>query len=570
MYLLSLLAFVAVSSASSLTTRHVLHRVPSGWTSVAPAPSDHLIDMRIGLKQGRMDELLATLVQVSNPGHERYGMYLSKSQVEALVAPRQDTIEFVEGWLKAHGVNITRRSSAGDWIHALVPVKRAEKMLNTRYNIYRHTSGEHVVRAESYALPRSLDDHVDVIEPTTFFGTRKDKPSRAIEKRESPIAGIIQKIADMSNCSATTTPKCLKSLYKTSGYTPSGIGRSMLGIVGYLEQYASHIDYQVFNTLFHLPALLSGFAVELVNEGKNNELLPGDEGNLDTQYGGAMTYPMRNIYYSVGGRPSEFTADAYTPANRNEPYVEWLNYMLAKSDSQLPLTITTSYGDNEQTVPFDYAQRVCNDFAQLGARGVSLLFSSGDNGVGPGNCTTNTTPEKKQFVPIFPASCPWVTAVGATTGMSPERAAVFSQGGFSNYFAQPDYQAGSVNAYLTGLGNTYDGLYNKSGRGFPDVSAQGQNYLVIQNAILLSINGTSASSPTFAGVIALVNDYRMSNGKRPLGFLNPWLYSNSAMLNDITIGNNPGCETDGFSAAVGWDPVTGLGTPDFEQMKGIL
>ncbi|QRW08826.1 tripeptidyl-peptidase I [Ceratobasidium sp. AG-Ba] len=87
--------------------------------------------MRIGLKQGRMDELLATLVQVSNPGHERYGMYLSKSQVEALVAPVR---------------TLLNPSSAGDWIHALVPVKRAEKMLNTRYNIYRHTSGEHVVQ----------------------------------------------------------------------------------------------------------------------------------------------------------------------------------------------------------------------------------------------------------------------------------------------------------------------------------------------------------------------------------------------------------------------------------------
>ncbi|QRW08825.1 hypothetical protein RhiLY_07824 [Ceratobasidium sp. AG-Ba] len=135
--------------------------------------------------------------------------------------------------------------------------------------------------------------------------------------------------------------------------------------------------------------------------------------------------------------------------------------------------------------------------------------------------------------------------------MSPERAAVFSQGGFSNYFAQPDYQAGSVNAYLTGLG-TRPKLLGYPKRYSPEYKR------------------TSASSPTFAGVIALVNDYRMSNGKRPLGFLNPWLYSNSAMLNDITIGNNPGCETDGFSAAVGWDPVTGLGTPDFEQMKGIL
>ncbi len=59
-----------------------------------------------------------------------------------------------------------------------------------------------------------------------------------------------------------------------------------------------------------------------------------------------------------------------------------------------------------------------------------------------------------------------------------------------------------------------------------------------------------------AGVISLLNDFRISNGKRPLGFLNPWLYGNGRDgLNDIVSGYNPGCNTDGFTAIVGWDPV---------------
>ncbi len=80
--------------------------------------------------------------------------------------------------------------------------------------------------------------------------------------------------------------------------------------------------------------------------------------------------------------------------------------------------------------------------------------------------------------------------------------------------------------------------------------------------------GTSASSPTVGSIITLINGARIAVGKKPLGFLNPWIYSNPWMLNDITNGTNPGCGTQGFSAVAGWDPVTGYGTPDTLKMTG--
>lgn len=59
-----------------------------------------------------------------------------------------------------------------------------------------------------------------------------------------------------------------------------------------------------------------------------------------------------------------------------------------------------------------------------------------------------------------------------------------------------------------------------------------------------------------AGIISLLNDFLISNGKPPLGFLNPWLYGNGiGGLNDITSGSNPGCGTKGFFSVDGWDPV---------------
>lgn len=89
--------------------------------------------------------------------------------------------------------------------------------------------------------------------------------------------------------------------------------------------------------------------------------------------------------------------------NTNEPYLDWLKSIAL--EPELPQTITTSYGDHEQTVPQDYAVTVCEMFAQLGVRGSSLLFSSGDWGVGDGDCETNDGNNATQFQPMFPASC---------------------------------------------------------------------------------------------------------------------------------------------------------------------
>ena len=134
-------------------------------------------------------------------------------------------------------------------------------------------------------------------------------------------------------------------------------------------------------------------------------------------------------------------------------------------------------------MPQSYAQAACSGFAQLGARGISVIFSSGDDGVGPdGACFSNDGKNTTQFLPAFPAGCPYVTAVGATRNFTPEVAAfdtfasgsVFTSGaGFSNYFGRPKYQEDAVEGYLKTIGSLNAGLYNVSGRAYPDIAAQG-------------------------------------------------------------------------------------------------
>lgn len=172
-----------------------------------------------------------------------------------------------------------------------------------------------------------------------------------------------------------------------------------------------------------------------------------------------------------------------------------------------------------------------------------------------------------------------------SVGSGPIPYAIFgSAGGFSNYFPMPGYQKSAVNNYLSNYNPGYKsyvytgkdsvgaggGLYAKGGRGMPDVSANGAKLSVFVNGELGKYFGTSLSSPIFASLITLINNERTKAGKGPVGFINPVLYANPQVFNDITIGNAAGCLTEGFSAVPGWDPTTGLGTPNYPDLLAVF
>ncbi|KAA1467000.1 subtilisin-like protein [Dentipellis sp. KUC8613] len=590
---LTLLAVAAAAVASphaprwdDLQVKHAWKTIPANWASEGAAPEGTTIDLRIALKPHQEDALVKALYEVSDPEHERYGAHLTKGEIASLVAPHPDTHSLVSAWLSHHEIPESSISvtGAGDWLLlSSVPVPKADALLGAKYEVYRHTaSNDTQLRTLGYSLPAALHAHIAVVAPTTYFSTAR--PMRATSRKSpkpAPLqddaalrADIAKLVADgqlatvPSSCRQTITPACLRALYNTTTYVPKAAATNKLGIAGYLEEFASFADLQTFYRRFRSDAVGGNFTVVQVNGGGNNQNDPGLEANLDIQYAGSISFPTPNIYYSTGGSPP-FKPDDNTPTNTNEPYLDWLDFLL--SQSTIPQTISTSYGDDEQTVPPDYAQSVCTLFAQLGAQGVSLLFSSGDSGVGGGDCELNDGSGKTQFLPNFPASCPFVTTVGGTTSVNPEVTASLSGGGFSNYFARPSYQNASVSTFLTQLGTKFAGRFNTSGRAYPDVAAQAESFEIVVGGGVELVDGTSCASPTFAAVISLLNDFLLSQNKPPLGFLNPLLYSKGAAgLNDITSGSNPGCGTTGFTAGKGWDPVTGLGTPDFGKLQSIV
>lgn len=348
------------------------------------------------------------------------------------------------------------------------------------------------------------------------------------------------------------TPTSIRTAYGIGDVT-GHVASNKQQAAGFLGQYASLSDLaSFFQTIYPAGA---GQNVTIV--GPNDQTNPGLEASLDVQYIASIGEGVNTTYwYTDGTRPGD-----------NEPFLAWLTALDALGDSQLPNVISVSYGDNENTVDYDYASRVNTEFQKLGARGVSILYSSGDGGVAggqPGLCGANGA-----FVPTFPAGSPYVTSVGATSDTT--TAAAFSSGGFSNYWPASKLGAPFFAKYLTTANHLPSAaLYNATGNGFPVVSAFGTGFSIVCGGSSTSVDGTSCSAPTFAGVISLLNDARLAAGKSTLGFLNPLFFANPQMFTDITSGNNPGCGTNGFFAAPGWDPITGLGTPNFKAMLQVV
>jgi len=181
----------------------------------------------------------------------------------------------------------------------------------------------------------------------------------------------------------------------------------------------------------------------------------------------------------------------------------------------------------------------------------------------------------------LPPICANFTCATSTTEVvcTYPAAMITTGGGFSNYVARPSYQKEAVSAYLASKVKLPPATrFNKANRGFPDVSALGHNYVIDLGGDFTYGDGTSCSTPVFGAIIALLNSYRQNHGKPSLGFVVPLLYqayaADHTTFNDITSGNNKCtescCDEDGYEATVGWDPVTGLGTPVFSKLLAYV
>ncbi|KAF8258353.1 peptidase S8/S53 domain-containing protein [Lactarius quietus] len=586
---LSVLSFLAAMSLANFTTplvppwhdihvKHTWFDVPQNWETLGAPPLNTTIDLHIALVPQHENALVDALYEVSTPGHPKYGAHLTKEQVAQLVTPHPDTLQLINSWLKHHHIppSTISMTHGGSWLTVTgVPVSRANEMLDASYQLFKPsgTNNTTILRTVGYALPAVLHKHVRTVVPTTCFVStlplRQTSRNRTVGVTADSMGSrepgtVLSRRNDEDE--PEIDPSILRSLYRTDAYVPAATDKNAIGVAGFADNYPNPADLARFMRECRKDAIDAAYTVVPINGGGDDPTHPSEEANQNIQYTESLTYPTPHTFYSIGGEMASVGPEK-KPAP-DDVFLTWLKYLIDLET--IPQTISASYGKYENIFPVEYTTAVCELFAQLGARGVSVLFPSGNEGVGE-NCEAKDGSGRVQFVPEFPSSCPWVTSVGGTMRQHPEVAAITSGGGFSNHFPRPIYQDPAVPAFLRQLGNQYNGMYNSDGRGIPDVAAQAVNYFYVIRNEGFQADGTSFATPTVAAIFSLLNDYLLSIGKKPLGFLNPWLYGLGVVgMNDIKSGSNPGCGTEGFSAVAGWDPVTGLGTPDFLNLQAII
>ena len=204
------------------------------------------------------------------------------------------------------------------------------------------------------------------------------EPVKALSNRDNTVPPPVHQV----------TTSTLTWLYKTFAYKPAATDQNEFGIAGFLPEYPNQTDLTRFMKEFCTNTDDATFKVVRVNGGGYNSKDPEIEGNLNIQYASALTYPTPQTWWSVGGQMQVYD-DTGEPAP-GDVFLEWFNFLLGQP--KIPQMISTSYGTDEKDCPLEYAEVLCKLFAQLGARGVSVLYASGDDGVGAGDCKGTSGP----------------------------------------------------------------------------------------------------------------------------------------------------------------------------------
>ena len=355
------------------------------------------------------------------------------------------------------------------------------------------------------------------------------------------------------------------------GYT--GKGQTIIDIVSY-DSPTLQQDMDTFDQEFDLPPITLQVLspIGTVPFDPHNKEMSGwaDETNLDVQTIHAIA-------------PGAHIVVLTSPVDETEgtiglpQYLELEQYAI---NHHLGSIISQSWGSSEVTLKDSAGQQEIQQWDAFYKQatthqGMMFFSSSGDNG-----STDYTDLNEKHLsttpTTSFPTDDPWVTSTGGTTLQRTQTGSGFSEtawndsggasgGGFSSFFSTPSYQQS--------LPSSVQQLLNHR-RGVPDVAADADpnTALAVYSQGWQLIGGTSATAPLWAAIAAIANQMV----GHPLGFLNTALYklASSATytrdFHDITQGNNSvqvdGMTVPGYNAAPGWDPVTGLGSPEAENL----
>jgi tripeptidyl-peptidase-1 len=406
-----------------------------------------------------------------------------------------------------------------------------------------------------------------------------------------PAGGSVEYSQGISSRFALTdvaTTNFLADLYNIPHNIRVNYGSNQ-SVAEFYGEFYSNTDLENFLGLSGLPNATIPTA-NVYGDLPNNYQKPGGEAQLDVEYIMALAPGAETYFYSMADYNPN---DPLNATSKNEGFLQYL--WTVDQQEFPPLVHSLSYGDIENVI-FNashngsvlYGDRCNQEFIQMGLRGLTVLFSSGDDGIGSSIIRDDEETACRRSHPEWPASSPYVTSVGATQmtdkylpicgkqysvsgaawqGLPPSSqldvqcsgtgetvctsifgGVITSGGGFSDVmnrsYAAP-WQKEVVDYYLrTANAANYppNEKFNAQGRGYPDVATYGSNYFIVLGGQLTRESGTSASAPVFAAMVTLWNDIRLAYGLPPMGFIAPFLYDiyakNPDAFHDVVTGNN--------------------------------
>ncbi|MBV9732037.1 MAG: S8/S53 family peptidase [Verrucomicrobia bacterium] len=504
-------------------------QVPPTAELIGPCPADTQIEVTVYLRSKDPSGLQEYVEQTSVPGNH---VYLTPQQFAHKFGADPADVEAVKNFAEAKqlsvlGHNLGRRS---------VTLSGTAARLNEAFGVnlqhYRYAGGVYRLRQGSIRIPASFENII-----TGIFGFDNRPKARAhfrILSKKAAAPGAVTP--------ETYTPLQLAAIYDfPGGFTGQGETIGIIELGGGYNQ--TDLD-NYFQQLGVSPApSVTAVSVDGATNSPTGDPNGADgEVELDIEVTGSIA-PGAAIKVFFAPNTDQGFIDAVTTA---------------VNDSAVTL-ISISWGGPESTFTAQSMTTFNQAFQDAGTMGKTVFVAAGDSGSSDGESDGANHVD-------FPASSPFVVGCGGTTLVANTSTDTITSevvwnetasnegatgGGVSDFFAKPSYQDSvNVPAPTTQAG----------GRGVPDVAGDADpvtGYQVIIDGSTTTIGGTSAVAPLYAGLFARINQALVQKGKSRVGSVNAALYQNPSAFHDIVSGNN-----GAFSAGPGWDPTTGLGSPD--------
>jgi subtilase family serine protease len=570
-------------------------------------PGITLVFKRSAAQEATLKELLAAQQKTASP---LYHHWLTPETFAARFGVADEDIATAETWLSSHGFRIESVARSRDRITFSGTAAQVQAAFGTELHHYR-TEGElHFAPASDLTLPSEL---ASVTAAVLHLSNFRPKPNVKVQTGPHPDYTTLSTQAHYLGPQDIATMYDLNNALYQEAYV--GMGSQGLAVVGQsyvnLSQGVSYFQGNLGQGTPISSVLIPGSGVEAIS--------PGDEGEseIDLEYSSGIA-PNANIFF------------VYVGDNQNYDVFDALAFAITENVAPV---VSISYGECESALSTSDLDQNNALFEEAAAQGQTLVAAAGDNGSTACAYYTSadgvTTAQQQALSVDFPASSPYVTAVGGTqmapgtfsAGASSYWASASSSdaissllsyvpevvwnedsasygiaaggGGASAYFPRPAWQS-AVPGIPTGNYRLLPDLALQSSIASPGflvctsdaslVDLQGQtnscaNGLEGSNNNYTTAGGTSFAAPIFAGFITILNGFEHAAGQ---GNINPELYklaadpaSYASAFHDITSGTNacsPGvgnCATAGqsnFAATTGYDQATGLGSVDFNAL----